>query len=919
VAGAESRDAGALGQKVIAGAIALDRTMTNVAFDAWVQRARGVRIEAELERRGVQLRGKTEREGPCPRCGGDNRFSINVKKQLWNCRHCKTEEIDGDVIGLVRHLDGVDFIAACTTLAGEPPPKANGKANGKANRKDTSKKVVVAEFEYHDETGGVAFAVERIQFRKLDGSYVLKNGKPDKVFSQRRPDPDRAGAWLWNVDGVPVLPYRLPELTEAIAGEHTIFVVEGEAKADVLWSWNVPATCCAGGSKKWKPAHSGYLRGADVVILPDADEVGRKHADTVAASLQGVAASVRVLELPDLPATGDIIDWAKQGGTVERFHELASAAVDYAVWKDAADGALYRADELAADIAAGRTILIIGSAQEVDALRLKDIPATCNSGDWQKRFNEIFRGADVVFVPKANEEWRRINEIGANLNGVAARLRVLVLPKTQGEWGVTADQLTALIEVAPDWQAPPDVNADGRADATASENELLATLEPVITRLSQMRPGIEREREHQRLRNQLGVNRAALDAEIDHLAAKHTVEALHGHWIVPPHPEPVEGDSLLRDLIRRYRSHVVFTDHDALTVALWDLASWVHDDAAVHSPILCVTSPEPDSGKSTCLGVTSFLIPRAITSVDVTDSALFRSIQRWQPSFVIDEFDDVLADDTKRSLRSVINSGHTKGTGIIRCGDREQGYLPEVFRTFAPKTIGMIGTKLPPATLSRCVIIEMRRKSESDVVSRFLHEDDAGLASLRSRCLRWSQDNVETLHAAVRRNPGPAMPKRFKNRLADNWRLMFAIADLCGEDWGQRAREAAEALTKEAVTIGVLLLADIRSIFRDAGDPVCMLSSELIAKLKENPEAPWATYGRGQNGITPIGLANLLGGGGGRGRRGRGGFGIQSKTVHPPGQSHGRGYARDQFVDAWAAYLPADDDEDADNVSRGGE
>jgi Protein of unknown function (DUF3631) len=592
---------------------------------------------------------------------------------------------------------------------------------------------------------------------------------------------------------------------------------------------------------------------------------------------------------------------------------------------NAADGALYRADELAADIAAGRTIIIIGTAQEVDALRLKDIPETCKSGNWQNRFNEIFRGADVVFVPKAkkaNEEWRHINEIGANLKGVAARLRVLIPPKTQGEqWEVTADQLAALIEEAPDWRALPDANADGLASATASENELLAALEPYITRLSQMRPGIEREREHQRLRSQLGVNRAALDAEIDHLAAKQTEEALFGHWIVPPHPEPVDGDSLLRDLIRRYRSHVVFTDHDALTVALWDLASWVHDDAAVHSPILCITSPEPDSGKSTTLGITSFLIPRAITSVDVTDSALFRSIQRWQPSFVIDEFDDVLADDTKRSLRSVINSGHTKGTGIIRCGDREQGHIPEVFTTFAPKTIGLIGTKLPPATLSRCIVIEMRRKGETDAVVRFTHEDDGDLANLRSRQKRWSQDNVEKLRAAVRSNPGPAMPRRFRNRVADNWRLMLAVADLCGEDWGQRAREAAEALTKDAVTIGVLLLADIRRVFRDAGDPACMLSSDLIAKLKENPEAPWATYGRSPSGLTQNGLANLLSGGGGRGRRGRGGFGIQSKTVHPPGQPHARGYQRDQFVDAWATYLPAEgDDEDADTrVSRPGD
>jgi hypothetical protein len=64
----------------------------------------------------------------------------------------------------------------------------------------------------------------------------------------------------------------------------------------------------------------------------------------------------------------------------------------------------------------------------------------------------------------------------------------------------------------------------------------------------------------------------------------------------------------------------------------------VHDDIAVHSPILLVTSAEPECGKTTTLGFMSFLAPRAIASVDISKAALYRSIQRWSPSFIIDEF-----------------------------------------------------------------------------------------------------------------------------------------------------------------------------------------------------------------------------------------------------------------------------------------
>jgi phage/plasmid primase-like uncharacterized protein len=99
------------------------------AFDAWVSRARAIPIEIEVARRGLRLNGKTDRCGPCPVCGGEDRFSINLKKGVWNCRGC---DRGGDVIDLVQHLDGVDFVSACEKLAGEPRP--NGKDQAAESR-----------------------------------------------------------------------------------------------------------------------------------------------------------------------------------------------------------------------------------------------------------------------------------------------------------------------------------------------------------------------------------------------------------------------------------------------------------------------------------------------------------------------------------------------------------------------------------------------------------------------------------------------------------------------------------------------------------------------------------------------------------------------------------------------------------------
>jgi hypothetical protein len=683
---------------------------------------------------------------------------------VWNCRGCGK---GGDVIDLVAHLDGADFIAACTTLTGEPPPR---KANGKA--KDTSKKVVVATFEYHDQNGGIAFAVDRIQFQKADDTYVLKDGKPDKVFRQRRPDPDHPGRWISNKDSAPVVPYRLPETMEAIAAGHPIFIVEGEAKVELLASWNVAATCCAGGAKKWKPEHSGFFRGADVVLVPDNDIVGWEHINVVGAALIGIAKRVRVLVLPQSRPKDDIIDWARAGGTREQLDTLLAKAND---WKP----------------------------------------------------------------PTAEEANERLNK--------------------------EKDQ------------------------AKKREDELL-------DQLSKLK-GLEFARGRKKAADELGVTPTAIDAELNE---RRSAAPLHGHWIVEPWPEPVDGDSLLRDIIQRIRRHVVCSHDDALVVALWGVFSWVHEEVAVHSPLLLVTSAEPESGKTTTLNLVSYLAPRAIASVEISKAALYRSIQLWQPSFIIDEFDTVLssADADKAELRSVINSGHVRGQGVIRCVTDE--HRPELFSTFAPKAIGMIGRKLAAATLGRCIIIELRRRTKGETIERFAHKDDAELGGLRRRLRRWAMDNADALQVEV------PMPPTFDNRRADNWRVLLAIADLCSgaEEWGDKARAAATKVegASDTSSIGVRLLADVKRIFEEDKCEV-ILSATLVARLKEDPEAPWAEWNKGK-GLTQNSLAVLLGGGGGRGRGSRGGFGIHSDTVHPSPGVQGKGYKRSQFEEAWSRYLP---------------
>ncbi|WP_296585699.1 CHC2 zinc finger domain-containing protein [Xanthobacter sp.] len=98
-------------------------TAADLAFSDWVAEARAVGVLDELGRRGVALkRAGSEMVGPCPVCGGRDRFGVHVRKGIWHCRYAGR---GGDAIALVEYLDGADFLAACETLTGRPPPKSD--------------------------------------------------------------------------------------------------------------------------------------------------------------------------------------------------------------------------------------------------------------------------------------------------------------------------------------------------------------------------------------------------------------------------------------------------------------------------------------------------------------------------------------------------------------------------------------------------------------------------------------------------------------------------------------------------------------------------------------------------------------------------------------------------------------------------
>lgn len=439
-----------------------------------------------------------------------------------------------------------------------------------------------------------------------------------------------------------------------------------------------------------------------------------------------------------------------------------------------------------------------------------------------------------------------------------------------------------------------------------------------ITRLAALSP-LAYEREREPAAERMGVRVSILDRLV---TARRTAQAEtddydESAFLLPspePWPEPVSGADLLTALAAEVRRYVVMEEGCPEAVALWTVHAHALDAFPI-SPRLAITSAEKRSGKTTLLDVLGCLVPRPLPTANATAPAIFRTIEAYRPTLLIDEADTFLRRNDE--LRGVLNSGHRKATArVLRLdGDDHQ---PRIFGTWAATVIAMIG-KLPDTLHDRCIEIRLRRRLPDEPVTRFRADRPGDLARLARMAARWAADHQEALKAA-----DPEIPRGVHDRMADNWAPLLAIADEAGGEWPERARQvlARMASQGEAADMGSvreLLLSDIRAAFSElqAGtlfqsfatkerivDVDRIRSADLVRYLSQREGQPWAEWGPLRRPITTHALARLLKA-----------FGIAPVTMRFNRRTKDgevtskpdKGYAQGQFEDAFARYLAAVD------------
>jgi hypothetical protein len=351
-----------------------------------------------------------------------------------------------------------------------------------------------------------------------------------------------------------------------------------------------------------------------------------------------------------------------------------------------------------------------------------------------------------------------------------------------------------------------------------------------------------------------------------------------------PWPAPVDGSDLLHDLEATFARYVALPPHAAAALALWTLHTHALDAADV-SPILALTSPEKRCGKTRTLSLLARLVRRPLPTSNITPAALFRAVESFSPTLLVDEADSFLRE--REELRGVLNSGHTRATAFVvrTVGDDHEARR---FSTWAPKAIALIG-RLPETLEDRSILVPMRRRAPNEHVERLrFHGPAAGaFEELRRRSMRWASDN-----AAELREADPVPPGDLNDRADDNWAPLLAIADAAGGEWPDSARRAARALSGAVESgdgTGEQLLADVRAIFVERGEPR-LFTQDLLADLNAREDRLWKEWRRG-NPLTAVQLAHLL-------RP----FGVRPGTVRI-GSETAKGYALVDFTETFARYL----------------
>jgi len=350
---------------------------------------------------------------------------------------------------------------------------------------------------------------------------------------------------------------------------------------------------------------------------------------------------------------------------------------------------------------------------------------------------------------------------------------------------------------------------------------------------------------------------------------------------------------LVQHLISRF--NIFPSPHCAPMLALW----YAHTHAADHlyvTPRLILSSVEAGSGKTRVLEVAQFLVRSPEMTMSATAAALFRMVNEGPITILLDEVDAIFsqkAGGSNEDLRALLNAGYKRSATIPRCVGDAKSMKVQRFPVYAPAALAGLAGNMPDTITTRAITVHMQRRREDEEVDEFWEEDvEAEAAPLREMLAAW----ITTVLDKVSKGR-PEMPTGVRDRSAEIWRPLIAIADAAGGDWPDTAREACSHFVEVAATdrkgggLRLRLLSDLRDLFESRGVEE-ILTSDILTALCALDESPWGDLDG--KALDSRRLASELKP-----------YGVASRNIKRFNNAKGYHLAGDGgLTDVWSRYLP---------------